>query len=398
MSKRQKSKSIATTLLDEEESDGESEVGRDLTAHGYDKDGFVVSDHEMEDEPFDPVPPRRRLPPKQRQQTLDELGPPISRDACLEEAGIDEVHRDIVDAFVERAKKMEENVRNKNGLRRPIFTEQQYREMAIRWTTTVAQIYTIRGVDRSKVDLYGAKFAGLVQQFYKQYQQMMGKEAPSPSAAAEIAPNSNKKEFVDLISDDEDFVIKEPPRFPFRRGQEAYSEDEDHDDDEGEDELEEEIVDEGEDDEEEDDEALEASRYFADGASRSSSSTHIADPSVQQWHQRFEELSRADRRRAKASSHHGEVAGRISRPEWRGGKKSFYSRNRSNRKGSSSRGGGASFPRPNSTGGVSKPKGSVGSTSRQPGRGNSSAFNSRTKSSVGTRRPGTSSGISTMPY
>ncbi|KAK4239711.1 hypothetical protein C8A03DRAFT_13929 [Achaetomium macrosporum] len=399
VSKRRKSKSVATTLLDEEDSDGESNAVRDLTAHGYDKDGFVVSDQEMEEDAFDPVPLRRRPPPKRRQQTLDELGPPISRDPCLEEAHIDDIHRDIVEAFVETAHEMDENVRNKHGLRRPIFTEQQYREMAIRWTTTVALMYTIRGVDKSKVDLYGAKFASLVQQFHKQYQEMMGQAAQSSSAAAEIAPKkSKKKEFVDLISDDEDYAISEPRSVRFRRGQEVYSEGEDHDGDEGEDELEEEVVDEGEDDEDEDEEALEASRYFADGASRSSSSTHGADTSsVQQWHQRFEELSKADRRRAKAS-YNNDVAGRSSRTDWRGGKKSFYSKNRSSRKGSSSRGGGTSFSRSNSTGGVSKHKGSIGSTSRQLGRGNPSAGSSRSKSAFGAKNPGASSGISTMPY
>ncbi|KAK3311024.1 uncharacterized protein B0T15DRAFT_489656 [Chaetomium strumarium] len=63
--------------------------GQHVTGHSYDKDDFVASDQELEEDAFDPVPPRRRPPPKRRQQTLDELGPPIASNTCLR-AGIDD--------------------------------------------------------------------------------------------------------------------------------------------------------------------------------------------------------------------------------------------------------------------------------------------------------------------
>jgi bloom syndrome protein len=300
------------------------------------------------------------------------------------------MHQDIVQAFVERAHVVEENLRNKHGLRRPIFTEHQYREMAIRWTTTVAQMYTIRGVDRSKVDLYGAKFASLALQFQEHYQEMMGQEAQSFSAA-DMAPRRKKKrEVVDLISDDEDCGIHDPRPPHLRRDPRGFHDpvvQEGDEEDEGD----------FEDDEEEN---LESSRYFGGGGGGGSGSRAPApDPSaaadVQQWHRRLEELKKA----APKPAYPSEDSNRSSGANWKGGgKKSFFGRNRGGRGGSSRSGGsGGSFSRASSTGGVSKRKGSV---SRQFGGGSSSAAGSgRGRPAGGSRKSGgAGGGIPSMPY
>ncbi|KAL2199932.1 hypothetical protein P885DRAFT_29013 [Corynascus similis CBS 632.67] len=338
LSKKRKAKSAMRTVTDEEDEEDE------------DGDNFVVSDEEAEEAAFGPPPPSRRLPPHRRQQTLDELGPPISRDPRLEEAGLDEIHQDIVQAFVERAHRVEEDIRNRHGLRRALFTEQQYREMAIRWTTTVAAMYTIRGIDKSRVDQYGAKFATLVQQFLREYREMMGRATPlslpnppSSFSAAEIAPRRNQHDVVDLISDDDE------------ESDEEYQEEEE--------------------------EELGTSRYFRRGGANQAPPADQPDAAaVEQWHKRFEELESV---KVPRRANDDDSGSRGSRASWRGSTRSGYSRSRGGRSGSS-------------RGGVSKRKGSV---SRQAGRGGASASSSRGRPTSGSRRfGGEGNSVPSMPY
>ncbi|KAL2178842.1 uncharacterized protein P884DRAFT_197235 [Thermothelomyces heterothallicus CBS 202.75] len=359
LSRKRKAKPVIETAVDEE-----------------DEDDFVVSDDtDAEGAPFAHSPPSRHPPPHRRQQTLDELGPPISRGPRLGEAGLDEIHQDIVQAFVERAQSVEEELRNRHGLRRALFTEQQYREMAIRWTTTVAAMYTIRGIDKSRVDQYGAKFATLVQQFLREYREMMGR-APQPStplpappassSAAEIAPKrKNKRDVVDLISDDEEPGVGHcrPPLLTRRNEAEAEEED----------------FEEGEED-------LSTSRYFrGDGAGQAGPPDQPDPAAVEQWHKRFDELRRA---KAPKRSYDNESGSGGSSAGWRGGRRPGYSRARGGRSGSSHGSGGG--------GGFSKRKGSA---SRQAGGGDASAGSSRGRPAPGSKRSGgQGNSVPGMPY
>lgn len=355
--------------MDEEDEEDDDTAGYDLHTNGYERDNFVVSDEEEEVDAFDPPRPPPRPPTRHRQQTLHEAGPPISRDRRLDEAALDEVHQDIVHAFVDRAQKIEENLRNRHGLRRPIFTEHQYREMAIRWTTTVAKMYTIHGVDKSKVDQYGAKFASLVQQFRAEYQEMMGQPA-RPFSAGELGPGRKKKrEVVDLISDDEDGGFQ-----AVAKGEEdAYDEAGDAEDDE---------------------DALEASRYFGAAPPPPAQGGNDA---VQQWHRRFEELKEANKAKAASTA---DTAGRATGADWASRRRSPFGRGRGGRGGSSRGGRGGSFSYAASTGGVSKRRGSVG---RQFGKASTTSGGSqRGKSGSGSKPYGGSAGgagsIPSMPY
>ncbi|KAK0733488.1 hypothetical protein B0T26DRAFT_684589 [Lasiosphaeria miniovina] len=185
----------AVSAIDEHESDMETR-GNGPNINGFEKDEFS----DIDEDAFEPVPAHRRLG-AQRQPTLDELGPPISRDSRLEGASLDEIHKECIRSFVEHATELEEDLRNKNNIRRAIFTEQQYREMAIRWTTTVGKMYTIRGMDRAKVDRFGAKFASLVKQFHTQYLAMMANNTNAPTVTRTVSGNHD---VVDLITDEED--------------------------------------------------------------------------------------------------------------------------------------------------------------------------------------------------
>ncbi|KAL2161453.1 hypothetical protein VTH06DRAFT_8014 [Thermothelomyces fergusii] len=375
-SRKRKATSVTEMAVDEEDED----------------DSMVFDQTDGEEAPFAHQPPSRRPPPRRRQQTLDELGPPISRDPRLEEAGLDEIHQDIVQAFVERAHQVEEELRNRHGLRRALFTEQQYREMAIRWTTTVAAMYTIRGIDKSRVDQYGAKFAALVQQFLREYREMMGR-APQPAAsfpappasssAAEMAPRrKSKRDVVDLISDDEEPEVDRcrPPLLTRRSEAEADEEEDDDDSERGE---------EGSDGEyPEGEEDFSTSRYFRRDAAGQAAPPDRPDPAaVEQWHRRFEELRRS---KAPRPSNDNESGSGGSSVGWRGGRRPGYFRARSGRSGSSRGGGGGGG------GGASKRRGSAG---RQAGGGDSSTAGSRARSAAGSKRPGgQGNSVPSMPY
>lgn len=207
-----KGKAVAS-FFDEEaiaegEEDDDLEPSGAMHANGYEQDGFVVADEE-EDEYFEPVRPTTR---QRRQRTLEELGPPISRIA--EQAEIDDIHNDIVAAFLEEAKKLEEDLRNMKGLRRVLFTEVQLQQMAIKWTTTVDKMRRIPGINLDNVDRFGVKFIPLVLRFHNMYSEMMGSGEDAMATIPGTAGPSNTRrgpppqhqqlDVVDLVSDDDE--------------------------------------------------------------------------------------------------------------------------------------------------------------------------------------------------
>ena len=256
-------KVLPTLIADYEEPSSDGPHGP-LHANGYERDDFVVSDRvepDEEDDAFEPVRPSRRGPasratrPQHRQTTLYDtlqqsqsqtmsqhlasLGPPIEARTMQNPryAQLDEVHQDIVDGFVEEAKKFEEEFRNKKGMRKPIFTEAQYREMAIRWTRTLDQMRAIPDINQDKVDLFGAKFVPIVERYWGNYMEMMRPKYDNPFETGGGADEgqgkgmgrgrgggkgggTKKGEVVDLISSDEDepAFAPQPSRNPGRGG------------------------------------------------------------------------------------------------------------------------------------------------------------------------------------
>ncbi|KAI0842824.1 hypothetical protein F5Y06DRAFT_256186 [Hypoxylon sp. FL0890] len=191
LGKERKKKGKAVVMSDDEESD--QEYSR--FSNGYAKDGFVVPDDNFDDD-FETMPPTRSRARSQRKS----LGPPISHDVRMVDAGLTSLHEDVVRNFVEAAKKEEEELRNLKNLRTPIFTEQQLREMAIRWTVSLDEMHSIPGINNDKVDRYGSALLPLIQDCRAQYQEMTGQRSPKAAAGA-----SGSRNVVDLVSsDDED--------------------------------------------------------------------------------------------------------------------------------------------------------------------------------------------------
>ena len=111
-------------------------------------------------------------------------GPRISQDVRL--ARLDPLHRDIVHEFVQEAKQVEENMRNAQDLRRPIFSETLFREMALGWTTTLQKMEKIQGIDVGKVRKYGKNFVPLLERFYHDFQEIMGRKPKDPERQTSI--------------------------------------------------------------------------------------------------------------------------------------------------------------------------------------------------------------------
>ncbi|XEU98028.1 hypothetical protein FSHL1_003315 [Fusarium sambucinum] len=169
----------------------ESDRGNNSTAsYSWEDAGFVVDD-EYDEDAFDELPQHRPARPSSRTP-----GPPISVDTGLE--NLDEIHRDIVEGFVYEARQTEEKIRNQKSLRKPLFTEKDFRIMAIQWTTSIEKMRRIPGIDPDKVDEYGPRIVHILQKHYNHYQ-----EAMDPRSGG------GGQDVVDLISsegemDDED--------------------------------------------------------------------------------------------------------------------------------------------------------------------------------------------------
>ncbi|KAK0731562.1 P-loop containing nucleoside triphosphate hydrolase protein [Lasiosphaeris hirsuta] len=193
VSTRNKRKPPAIPAINEDFDDDDDQYG--AGGAGYDGDDID------EDDAFNPVPTRHRLPPPRPQNyrshhNVEDLGPPITRDARLDEAGINDIHEMMIGHFVEEAKQLDEEIRGHFHIRRAIFNEKELREMAINWTTTVDSMCMIRGIDKNLVDKYGERFVPLVQKYQVTYLSMMG--------STDADADAEDQDIIDLISDDED--------------------------------------------------------------------------------------------------------------------------------------------------------------------------------------------------
>ncbi|EWZ91704.1 bloom syndrome protein [Fusarium oxysporum f. sp. lycopersici MN25] len=152
------------------------------TAYSWEDAGFVVDDDDDYDDAFDNLPQHRPAKPPSRTS-----GPPILVDTDL--GSLDEIHRDMVESFVREAKQTEEKIRNQKSLRRPLFTDKDFRLMAIHWTTSLEKMRRIPSIDPDKVNDYGPRILRILQKHYNHY-----REAMDPRSG------SRDQDVVDLIS------------------------------------------------------------------------------------------------------------------------------------------------------------------------------------------------------
>ncbi|KAI2780764.1 hypothetical protein F4815DRAFT_469034 [Daldinia loculata] len=187
---RDRKKKGKALMISENEDSDDDEYSR--FSNGYAKDGFVVADDSNDD--FETMPPPRSRARSQRTT----LGPPISHDARMDSVELSGLYDDILHSFLKEAKDLEENLRNSKNLRSPIFTEQQLREMAIRWTISLDKMHLIPGINNDKVDRYGSRMLPLIRQYHQRYREIMGQTSPQTAATA-----SGSRDVVDLVSSDD---------------------------------------------------------------------------------------------------------------------------------------------------------------------------------------------------
>ncbi|KAJ0143393.1 Prefoldin subunit 6 [Fusarium oxysporum f. sp. albedinis] len=138
-----------------------------------------------DEETFEKLPGHQPLKPLSRSPGL-----PIFITAELED--LNEIHRDIVDGFVQEAKVAEEKIRKRTGLRSPLFTEKELQVMAIRWTTSLNKMSKIPGIQPDKVIIHGPDVLRILRRYYSGYREVMDSKCSG----------SNDQKIVDLLSSD----------------------------------------------------------------------------------------------------------------------------------------------------------------------------------------------------
>lgn len=167
-------------------------------ADGYVDDRFAMPDDPMDDdeEAFDELPKHRPAKPPSKR-----LGPPISTDTRLQD--LPEIHQDIIHGFVLEAKKIEENIRNRKELRKPLFTDRDFQEMAIHWTISLDKMKRIPGIEPDKVKEHGPRILLILRRHYNAYQEIMGGN-PTGDQGQEVVDLISSEVEMDDDLDDED--------------------------------------------------------------------------------------------------------------------------------------------------------------------------------------------------
>ncbi|KAI1304507.1 hypothetical protein F5Y03DRAFT_172128 [Xylaria venustula] len=296
--------------------DEDSDEDFSTRSNGYSRGNFVVGDDDNSDDDFEtmPVPRRRKTQP---------IGPPISRDARLNEEDLTDIQKDILESFFNDARELEEKIRTSHGRRTPLFSQLQLREMGLRWTVSLDQMRGIPGIDEDLVTRHGGKLLPLIRRYYQQYQEMMGLSSVPPTMP-------HLGEIVDLVTSDDDDDDED---------MEAIEEDDDEDD--------------------EDDEDGETSGYFQPSATEKTFMENF-----NRVNQR-ENSSSESRERSSATG-----TGRGGKKGWRGGKKQYPPRRSS----------GGKFAGVKKKGGATKRTAS-GQSSRGSGTSSRGGATSKSKSS-----------------
>ncbi|KAH8737198.1 hypothetical protein BGZ61DRAFT_377933 [Ilyonectria robusta] len=169
-----------------------------MMANGYVNDRFAMPDDPMDDdeEAFDELPKHRPAKPPSKR-----LGPPISTDTRLQD--LPEIHQDIIHGFVLEAKKIEENIRNRKELRKPLFTDRDFQEMAIHWTISLDKMKRIPGIEPDKVKEHGPRILLILRRHYNMYQEIMGGN-PTGGQGQEVVDLISSEVEMDDDLDDED--------------------------------------------------------------------------------------------------------------------------------------------------------------------------------------------------
>ncbi|KAG2168976.1 hypothetical protein VTO58DRAFT_111500 [Aureobasidium pullulans] len=197
---------------------------RGETHNGYHRDTFVIDDFEDQgyeesddDDAFEPL----RTDTKSRSRHK-ELGPPITRDETME--SLDDVHQDVLAAFVVHAKETMLDLMKRKSLRQQPFSDTMLREMAVLFPKNLAAMKKVRGIDPAKVDCHGAVLLPLIAHYKAQLDSMMEGAEEKP-----YDPNHTTVIYIDSDEDqdeDDEFAydggFSSEPEAGSQRNESAY--------------------------------------------------------------------------------------------------------------------------------------------------------------------------------
>ncbi|KOS16967.1 ATP-dependent DNA helicase hus2/rqh1 [Escovopsis weberi] len=201
-----------STVMDSDDSgddddDDDEEAYHDTgTLHGYRRDGFVISDDDMEDadtgdrndEHFEPLPGHRPAKASSKPSGKSKARAQATPSRCRVQ-DLPELHQDIIDGFVREARAIEEGIRNRKELRKPLFTDANFQEMALNWTTTLESMGRIPDIDVDKVREHGPRLLPILKRHHQMFTEIMGADGNHSATRS-----GHGKEVVDLISSDMD--------------------------------------------------------------------------------------------------------------------------------------------------------------------------------------------------
>lgn len=180
--------------------------------YGDDMHDFIVSDNEVHmgyvehersrPNAFEKMQQPRTPKPRQLETRGGDMGPPIVSDQQV--GGLTDIHRVLIQQFVEAAKRKEEEIRNGTTARRPFFSESNFREMAIRWTLNLAAMKNIPDINPERVSTYGKQFLPLIRGYNDEFNRIINEEEEERFPVPEDPNHRIVVPVVDLVSDEDD--------------------------------------------------------------------------------------------------------------------------------------------------------------------------------------------------
>ena len=238
---KQKIRSFAYNEEEEDDDDDDFDIPRhptrNKTTRGYQTDDFVVDD----DDYFAPI----RVAKPSKATKGKGVGAPITADQRTAE--LTDLQREVLDDFMNGARKMRTTLQERKGHREAIFTDTVLREMGLDLPMSLDEMKTIPGIRPEMVDLYGKQFLTLVnnsREFYgddtpvPRNPQLRNRRPQQSRIIHEIddddeeVDDQNHRLVVDLCSEDEDPmpIAQESEEESFYGD---FGEDDDDDDDDG---------------------------------------------------------------------------------------------------------------------------------------------------------------------
>ncbi|KAG9192013.1 bloom syndrome protein [Alternaria panax] len=262
---------------EEEEDDGDDDFDiprhptRNKIMRGYQADDFVVDDD------FAPI----RVAKSSKTMKTKGVGTPITADQRTAE--LTDLQREVLDDFMNGAKKMRTSIQERKGHREAIFTDTVLREMGLDLPMSLDEMKTIPGIRPEMVDLYGKQFLTLVNNSREFY----GDDTPVPRNPQFRNRRPQQSQIIHEIDNDDEEVDDQNHRLVV----DLCSEDEEVVPVDEESEEESYYGDFGEDDDDDDDGAVHTSHHFS----------QFQNPDVAEFNNRYTQLGGSAAAPAKAA-------------------------------------------------------------------------------------------------